>query len=176
MLFVLKSAGAVLIASSGIMTGYKLKKRLQMRRDILAEYRAGIEFTESRISLDELALEECMNECRQRFCKEYPEYNLFSIFGDKLSQGILSGEEAWRDTVESVSEKGLLSDGEINLLCSLSSTLGRADVKHHSEHLKTVAEKLDLLITEADVKLKKDGNLFIKLGAAASAVLILLLW
>ena len=88
----------------------------------------------------------------------------------------MSGEDAWNEAVKEVAGRGILTRNEITLLNSLAPTLGRADVKHHSKHLQEVSHKIDALICEADEKLKKDGSLCVKLGMAAAAVLILLLW
>jgi len=174
--YVLKAAGAVLVLSSGIMIGCKLKKRMRMRKEILCEYRNGLEFLESRIVLDELALIDCMQDCEKKFCAKYPEYNIFSVFKKELSQGVLSAEESWLSAIDAISEKGLSEESEKELLSSLASTLGRSDINHHSDHIKDIVCKLDSLIAEAESKLKKDGNLYIKLGAAAAAVAVLLLW
>ena len=126
--------------------------------------------------MDELALEECMEECEKRFCCDFPNFNIFSKFRIRLSHGVLSGEDAWCDALNEVSAKGILEKNEIDLLRSLASTLGRSDIRHHSKHLLDVSQKIDLLICDIEEKLKKDGGLYIKLGLAASAVLILFLW
>lgn len=174
--YVLKIAGSVLLVTSGVLVGLKIKKKLRMRKELLCEYKAGLDFLESRILLDELALCDCMEDCEKRFCGNYPEFNVFSRFKNNLSEGKYSAEDAWMESVNEVSENGLLINDEIELLSSLSVILGRSDVQHHSAHIKEVVEKLDVLICEADNKLKKDGNLYLKLCAAAAAVMVLLLW
>ena len=171
-----KITGAVLTAVSSLMLGRKIRNQLQLRRDILTAYKSGLEYSESKIVLDELVLEDCMKECSIRFLEKLPDYNIFSCFVDVLSDGKYTAEEAWTESVKRVSLKGVLNDDDIQLLSELSATLGRADIKHHSEHIKGVVSKLDNLISEADLKLKKDGGLCIKLSVAVSAIIILLLW
>lgn len=165
-----------MVGAAGTMSGIKLKKRIKVRKELLFEYKSGLEFTESRISLDELALCDCMEECEKRFCCDFPEFNIFSSFKEKLSQGMLSAEKSWIEAVTEVSGKGVLSDKETDILLSLSSTLGCSDIRHHSDKIKDVVKNLDGLISELDEKLKKDGNLYVKLGIAFSAIIILLLW
>lgn len=174
--YILKIAGATLVGVSGLMVGTKLKKRLKNRKELLGEYKSGLEFMESRIVLDELILSDCMTECEKRFCGNFPGYNVFSVFKEKLLQGILSTESSWNEAVAEVSQKGLLKEPETELLISIASTLGKSDIKHHSDKINDVVKKLDLLICETEEKLKKDGSLYVKLGAAISAVVILLLW
>lgn len=174
--YAFKVVGSVLVVASGLMVGNKMKTELRMRKELLTEYKLGLDFLKSRIVLDELALCECMEECEKRFCSKYPDFNVFSIFKNNLIGGTQSVEELWLDSIKYVAQKGVLHDAEIDLLSSLSVILGKTDVTHHSEHIKDVIEKLDALVSEADAKLKKDGNLYLKLSAASAAVLVLLLW
>ncbi|MBQ8164410.1 MAG: stage III sporulation protein AB [Clostridia bacterium] len=174
--YFLKFTGSALTAVSAMMFGFKLRKQLQKRKDVLIAYKSGLEFLESQIVLDELVLDECMKECGIRFFDKNSEYNIFSLFKEKLSEGQLSAEISWVESVESISAYGLLHDDEIQLLSGLSTTLGKSDIKHHSDHINEVVQKLDKLIAEADAKLKKDGSLYIKMSIAVAAVIILLLW
>lgn len=176
MYYAVKIAGCGLIALSGIMIGTKLKKRLKMRKDILCAYREGLNFLESRIVLDEMALCDCMKECEKRFNENFREFNVFADFKERLERGGMNPEECWIESVNSVTDSFVLLSAERDVLLSLASTLGRSDIKHHSDKIKSVIGSLDDLISDADARLKKDGNLYVKLAVAVSAMAILLLW
>ena len=171
-----KIAGAACIVFSCIKFGMKYRRQLRMHKEMLDSLKSGLEFLEGKIVMGEEILEQGMRECGKRFFEKEEGNDVFSLYAEKLSEGELSGDECWIRAISECRSCGIMQQEEEDLLAGLSSTLGTADTEHHSSHILSVASKLGKLSDSANQKLKRDGGLVLKLSAALSAVIILLLW
>lgn len=166
----LKTVGLLLVALCGVLSGTAmalgLKERvraLELSKTLLQAFAAELSY--SLAPPDEIV---ARLSARETLAKA----GYLARCGERCGGGT-PFPQAWRDAVRA--EPGALSREDVEVLASLSDTLGRCDLTEALGALNRAGEALELSLTEAREYARTHGKLYRTLGALAG-VFFIILW
>jgi len=85
-------------------------------------------------------------------------------------------ETAWISACEKNEDRVFLKNSDIEILKSAGKLLGSGDSNMQKDNLENLAELLKNATEESEIKHKKDGALYIKLGLAIGSIVSVIMW
>ena len=171
---VIKIIAAALLIGSGYFFGKSMHKKFAEKKVVLELLIESILFLKSKICQEAYTLPEALSATVQKFC-EYPDSLYERTAYYMVSEG-LNAETAWGQACDTFFEKSFIGEEDMSVIKNAGKLLGCGDRHMQQENLDGLTENLKKALKEADIKEKRDGALYIKIGLAAGCIFAIILW
>lgn len=170
----LKLLGTVLIISSFSALGMSMRQRLKTRIYALITMISALDFLCGEIRFKLTSLPEIISRLAQE--GGTAAQRLFSELEQEMEkQDGLSLSYKWLKTFREVGPETGLAREEIDILCSLSSSIGQYDIEQQMKNLEYARKRLESCLVMAKSELQMRGNVYRACTIAAGIMLVLIL-
>ena len=174
---ILKAAGAFMILSGGLMAGGKVRKQHKKVCTELRKMQEALKFADDTITIENMLLDDVLKKCAEKFFEDEKGTDIWTKACENLKTEFGSFENSWAKACdEYFEEQPYYDEKQKECIKGIGKALGIANTQRQSAHVNANLQNLQELEKMAIAKYEKEGKNSVRIAAALSIAVIVLLF